>query len=214
MSKLDVIDMKGVPVGQVELADALLSIKGGTQAVHDVVVAYQAGLRAGTASTQNKGEVAGSGKKPWKQKGTGRARAGYRRSPVWRGGGVAFGPRPRDFSKTIPKKVAQLAFQRAFSDKIKAGELRVLQSLELSAVKTKAFVGLMKALNLSKGVLFIVDKPAADVVKASRNLPEVEVCVAQTVSTYQLLRYPMVVITQAALESLRTRLEARKGEAV
>src|SRR5512137_1096628 len=124
MSKLAVYDMKGGSVGEAEFPEALLVGRKGEQAVHDAVVAYRAGLRSGTASTLRKGEVAGSGKTPWRQKGTGRARAGYRQSPVWRGGSVAFGPHPRSYAQNLPRKVARLAFQAAFSARVAAGEVK------------------------------------------------------------------------------------------
>lgn len=213
MSKLDVVDMKGMPVGQVELADVSAAVKRGQQAVHDVVVAYQAGLRAGTAATLTKGEVTGSGKKPWKQKGTGRARAGYRRSPVWRGGGVAFGPKPRSYSQRIPRKVAQLAFRRAFSEKVADGEVRILQDLLLDGPKTRAVADLFKQLKIKGSVLIVVDRVTDQAAKATRNLPEVELALASSVNTYQLLRYSTVILTRAAFEVIQGRLAGQKGEA-
>ena len=212
MSKLDVVNMKGMPVGQVELADALVTVKSGQQAVHDVIVAYQAGLRAGTASTLTKGDVAGSGKKPWKQKGTGRARAGCRRSPVWRGGGVAFGPKPRNYSQRIPRKVSQLAFRRAFAEKIAAGEIRILQDLQLDSHKTRGMADLLKQLKIEGAVLIILDQMADNTVKSASNLPDVELVLASVVNTYQLLRYPTVVLTQAALGVVQGRLAGRTEE--
>ncbi len=211
MSKLDVVDMKGMPVGQVELADAWTNVKRGQQAVHDAVVAYQAGLRAGSASTLTKGEVTGSGKKPWKQKGTGRARAGYRRSPVWRGGGVAFGPKPRSYAQRIPRKVARLAFQRAFAEKVAAGELRILAELTLEGPKTRGLVALLKQMKIGDSALIVVDRLTEAAVLASRNLAGVELVSASSVNTYQLLRYPAVVMTRAALDVVRGRLEGRAG---
>ena len=209
MSKLDVVDMKGMPVGQVDLADALLVVNRGQQAVHDVIVAYQAGLRAGTASTLTKGDVAGSGKKPWKQKGTGRARAGCRRSPVWRGGGVAFGPKPRNYAQRIPRKVSQLAFRRAFAEKVAAGEVLILQDLKLDSHKTREMVQLLKLLKIGGAVLIVVDQMVEKTVKSARNLPQVEVVLASGVNTYQLIRYPSVIMTQAALGVVQSRLEGR-----
>jgi large subunit ribosomal protein L4 len=212
MSKLDVVDMKGMPVGQVEFADVGTAVKCGQQAVHDVIVAYQAGLRAGTASTLTKGTVAGSGKKPWKQKGTGRARAGYRRSPVWRGGGVAFGPKPRSYSQRIPRKVLQLAFRRAFAEKVVAGEMRILQDLQLDGPKTSGIAELLKQLKITGTVLIVMDHLSDHAVKAIRNLPGIELVMASTVNTYQLLRYSTVILTRAAFDVVQGRLEGQKGE--
>ena len=207
MSKLKIYDAKGTEVGDYEVADNLLVLERGTQAVRDAVVAHLAGVRAGTASTLRKGEVAGSNKKPWRQKGTGRARAGYRQSPVWRGGGVAFGPHPRSFELKLNKKVNQLAFRRAISDRIAAGEVKVVDSLELPEAKTKAFASLMKALGISKPALFIVGKVGRNVVMASRNIEDVEGVRASDVNVYQILRYPAIVADRAGMEQVKARLE-------
>jgi large subunit ribosomal protein L4 len=202
--------MKGAALSAVEFPDALLTGKG-SQAVHDAVVAHQAALRAGTASTLRKGEVAGSGKKPWKQKGTGRARAGYKQSPVWRGGAVAFGPHPRSYAKKMSRKVARLAFRRAFSDLVLENRVRVLDQLEMAEPKVKAATALLKALGIKGGVLILVDKLAPNLICAVRNLPSVEATTVESVSTYQLLQYPEVIITRAALDGLRGRLEGDTG---
>jgi large subunit ribosomal protein L4 len=210
MSKLSVHDMKGSALAKLDFPDALMTKKG-QQAVHDVVVAYQAGLRAGTASTLGKGAVAGSGKKPWRQKGTGRARAGYKQSPVWRGGGVAHGPHPRSYAKKIPHKVARLAFRSAFSDLIREGRVRVLDQLVLAEPKTKSALALLKTLGIDQGALILVDKLDKNLLCAVRNLQNVEATTAQSVSTYQLLRYPVALITRAALEVLQARLAGDTG---
>ena len=206
MSKLSVYDMKGAALEKVDFPDELLTTKG-QQAVHDVVVAYQAGIRAGTASTLGKGAVAGSNKKPWKQKGTGRARAGFRQSPVWRGGGVAHGPHPRSYEKNIPVKVSRLAFRRAFSDLVREDRVRILDQLSVAEPKTKAASVLLKALGLSRGALIVVDKMDKNLACSVRNLPKVEVTTARDVSTFQLLRYPVTVVTRVAMDTLKTRLE-------
>jgi len=210
MSKLSVYDMKGSALAKVEFPDALLTTKG-QQAVHDVVVAYQAGIRAGTANTLGKGDVAGSNKKPWKQKGTGRARAGYRQSPVWRGGGVAHGPHPRSYAKKVPHKVAQLAFRRAFSDLIREERIRVLDQLTFSEPKTKVAAGLLKSLGLTKGALIVVDTMDKNLACALRNIAHVEVTTAKDVSTFQLLKFPVTVLTRAGMDGVRSRLEGEPG---
>ena len=132
MNKLKTYDMSGAVSGDVELADELLVLGAGEQAVHDCVVATRNARRQGSASTLTKGEVAGSNKKPWRQKGTGRARAGYRQSPVWRGGATAFGPKPRSYAVKVNKKVGRLAFRRAFSEKVMAEQIKVLDELSLA----------------------------------------------------------------------------------
>lgn len=213
MSTLKVYDMKGSPVGDYEVADDMVVSKRGQQAVRDSVVAYLAGLRAGTASTLRKGEVAGSNKKPWRQKGTGRARAGYRQSPVWRGGGVAFGPHPRSFAKHVNKKVGRLAFQAAFGEKMAAGELKVMSELVVPDGKTKSFMALMKAIGVVAPVLVVMDKVDSKVSMACRNVERVEIVRAKDVSVYQLVRYPMVVISKAGLDELKARLAGAEGAA-
>lgn len=210
MSKLPVYDMKGASLAKVDFPDELLTSKG-QQAVHDVVVAYQAGLRAGTASTLGKGAVAGSNKKPWKQKGTGRARAGFRQSPVWRGGGVAHGPHPRSYAKKVPVKVARLAFRSAFSDLVREERLRILDQLAVAEPKTKVAVALLKSLGLGKGALIVVDKLDKNLLCAFRNVPNVEAVAARDVSTFQLVRFPVTVVTRAAMDVLRKRLEGETG---
>lgn len=214
MRKFSVITMQGEPAGEIELADDWFTVKKGEQALHDVVVAYQAGTRAGTASTKNKGEVSGSGKKPWRQKGTGRARAGYRQSPIWRGGGVVFGPKPHDYSRRIPKKIAHLALCRAFSEKIQADEVRVLQEVVLAEAKTKAMAALLKSLKIEGPALFIIDKMERNLVLATRNLRNVAITTPKAVHTYQLVRYPQVIITRAAMNQLQCRLQGEKEKAV
>jgi large subunit ribosomal protein L4 len=211
MSKLSVHDMRGGALGEMDFPDALLT-KRGQQAVHDVVVAYQAGLREGSASTLGKGAVAGSGKKPWRQKGTGRARAGYRQSPVWRGGGVAFGPHPREYGGKVNKKVARLAFRRALSEKIRDGELKVVESLDMEEPKTRRFVQMLKSLGIRGPALFLPEKVSRNVGLAARNVGDVEVVPASAANVYQILRYPVVVADRAGVGVLARRLDpGREG---
>lgn len=207
MSKVTIHDKTGSAMGEMDIGDATLELKWGRQAVHDVVVAQLAGRRAGTADTLRKGEVAGSNKKPWRQKGTGRARAGYRQSPVWRGGGVAFGPHPRDFGLKINKKVVRLAFRRAFSDKVKAGALRVMDTIEVTAPKTQEVAAILKALAITGPALFVVDAVDRNLALACRNIPNVEVAAARDVSVYQLVRYPVLVASKKGLAGIQTRMD-------
>ena len=206
MSKIAFKNSKGESVGEYDVADKLVVLDKGDQAVHEAVVAYLAHQRAGTASTKSKSNVAGTGAKPWKQKGLGRARAGYKQSPIWRGGAVAHGPHPRKYTKKVSKKVLKLAFQRAFSAKVDQGEMTVIESLELSAPKTKVFAEILTNLGLDRGALFITETADKDVVQASRNIPKVEIVTADLVNTYQLLRYKNVIVTKAAMEALEKRL--------
>ncbi len=206
MSKLPLKNVKGDSVGDYEVADNLLVLDRGDQAVHEAVVAYNAHQRAGTASTLRKSEVAGTGKKPWKQKGLGRARAGYKQSNVWRGGHVAHGPQPRKYKKKLSKKVIQLAFQRAFSAKVDQGEITVIEDLAVATPRTKEFVAVLNNLGLDRGALFIVDEANENVLLASRNIPRVELATAKLVNTYQILRYKNVIVTKAGMEALEARL--------
>jgi large subunit ribosomal protein L4 len=208
MSTLKIYDQKGAAVGDFDLADEMLVLNKGAQAVHEAIVAYMAAQRTGSASTLRKGEVAGSNKKPWRQKGTGRARAGYRQSPVWRGGGVAFGPHPRSFALKINKKVARLALRRAFSDKVQSGQVRMLDELTMAEAKTKSFAALLKSLGIDRPALFVVDKVEKNVARASRNIPNVEVAAAKDVNIYQLLRYPIVVVSRSGMDQMQLRLAA------
>ncbi len=206
MSKIPLKNISGESVGDYEVADNLLVLDRGDQAVHEAVVAYNAHQRAGTASTLSKSNVAGSGKKPWKQKGLGRARAGYKQSPVWRGGAVAHGPHPRKYTKKLSKKVTRLAFQRAFSAKVDQGEVTVIDDLAVSTPKTKEFNTVLKNLSIDRSALFIVDVASDNQLLASRNIPKVEVVTAKLANTYQVLRYKNVVVTKAGMEALEKRL--------
>src|SRR5258708_28533589 len=141
--KLKIQDIKGNSQGELEVKFPIIVNGKGTQAVHDTVVAYNAARRSGTACTKTVGEVAGTNKKPWKQKGTGRARAGSFRSPLWRGGGVVFGPRPRDFSKKVGRKTRQLALRKALSERLRAGDVVLVDDLKLDSPKTKDFIGFL-----------------------------------------------------------------------
>ena len=159
MSKTLLVKNKdGKDLGDYDVPENLLEYDKGDHAVHEVVVAYQAHQRAGTASTLSKSNVAGSGKKPWKQKGLGRARAGYRQSPIWRGGAVAHGPHPRSYKKKISKKILKLAFRRAFSEKISQNEIILIEDLDLQSPKTKEIYNIYKNLEIDRGCLFVVNE--------------------------------------------------------
>jgi len=184
----------------------------GTQAVHDTVVAYQANQRMGTACTKTMGEVAGSGKKPWRQKGTGRARAGSFRSPLWAGGGVVFGPKPRDFGKKVNAKTKQLALRKALTERLKAGDVQLLAELKLDSPKTKAFLSVLSTLGIDGTALLVDSAIDKNVILASRNVSHVEVTTADFLNTYQVLRPGKLLITKSALEKLQVRLQDSKLE--
>src|SRR5512141_2796383 len=153
--KLTMKDTKGNSQGEFEVKVPLIEDWKGTQAVHDTVVAHMAAQRMGTACTKTMGEVTGSGKKPWRQKGTGRARAGSFASPLWRGGGVVFGPKPRDFSKKVSRKTKQLALRKALTERLQAGDVLVVDDLKLGSHKTKEFLGMLSALELKGSALIV-----------------------------------------------------------
>jgi len=212
MSTIKVYNRNGAEIGAVTVADDLLVTDRGEQAVKDVIVAGQAANRAGTASTLRKGEVAGSNKKPWKQKGTGRARAGLKQSPVWRGGGVAFGPHPRDFSQKLNKKVVQLAFRRVLSDKIVGEGLKLVDDLTVAEPRTKLVTGLLK--NFKADRCLIVTAATDPVMsKAARNLAKVQVLAAGDIGVWHVMRYPVMLVAQNAWETLEARLAGKKEKA-
>ena len=204
--KLKIKDIKGNDQGELEVMFPLIENGKGTQAVHDAVVAYQAAQRMGTACTKTMGEVAGSGKKPWRQKGTGRARAGSFASPLWRGGGVVFGPKPRDFTKKISRNTRQLALRKAMTERLNAGDVVVVDDLKLDSNKTKEFLGVLKALELKGTALIVAQAPDKNLTLASRNVPDVALATSDSVSTYDVLRPDKLVFTQKAFEQLEARL--------
>ncbi len=181
----------------------------GTQAVHDVIVGYRANRRTGTACTKSKADVNFSGVKPWRQKGTGRARAGYKSSPIWRKGGVAFGPKPRDFSKILPIKVRRLALKKALSQRILAGEVIIVDSINITKPKTKEFVSLVTDLKLVGSALFVNDQYDENVLKASRNIPKIQVTSSDDVNAEDILRYNTLVFTQNAFAKVTERVNKK-----
>jgi len=204
--KIAIKDIKGKSQGELEVGFEVVENGKGTQAVHDTVVAYQAAQRMGTACTKTVGDVAGSNKKPWRQKGTGRARAGSFRSPLWRGGGVVFGPKPRDFSKKVNSKTKQLALRKALSERLKAGDVTVVDDLKLSSPKTKDFVGVLTALDLDGTTLFVAHEAEKNFSLASRNIPFVTVTTSENLNTYDVLRPDKLVFTKSAFEKVGQRL--------
>ncbi len=178
----------------------------GTQAVHDVVVAMRAARRSGTASTKTKATVNLSGKKPWRQKGTGRARAGYASSPVWVGGGVVFGPHPRDYSKKVPKTVKRLALRKALSSRIIAGDVLVVENFAVKQAKTKQFVKLVADSTPEAKVLVISKAFDETTYKAARNVQPAQLVTSQDVNTEQLLAYRKIIVTSDALSQLAERI--------
>ena len=179
----------------------------GTQALHETIVAYRANRRSGTRGTKTKATVNKSGKKPWRQKGTGRARAGYASSPVWRGGGVVFGPQPHDYSKVIPRKVKSLAFKKALSERAKDESLVLVDALSLATTKTKDLVTLLEGFQIEGSALIILEKADQNIYLASRNHLALEVVTADQVNAEDLLRYDKIIVTQGALDKISARLK-------
>src|SRR5256884_9103767 len=177
----------------------------GTQAVHNVIVAMRAARRSGSANTKTKAEVNLSGAKPWRQKGTGRARAGYKSSPIWRGGGVVFGPKPRDYSKKTSKSVRRLAFRKALSERINAGDVLTIDRFIVPELKTKSFLALLKKQTDARKVLLISDAFDQTTFKSARNVKLVKLATASNVNTEQLLAFEKILVTHKALERLAER---------
>ncbi len=204
--KLTIKDIKGNSQGELEVKFPLVEGGKGTQAVHDTVVAYQAAQRMGTACTKTMGEVVGTGKKPWRQKGTGRARAGSFQSPLWRGGGVVFGPKPRDFSRKVSRGTRQLALRKALSERLRTGDVVLVDELKLTSPKTKDFIGMLSALELKGTALIVAPGTDRNLTLASRNLPQVLVTTSQSLNAYDVLRPDKLVFTRAAFEQVEARL--------
>jgi len=204
--KLSVKNSQGQAAGELEVKFALVENGKGTQAVHDTVVAFRAAQRSGTACTKTVGEVSGSNKKPWRQKGTGRARAGSHQSPLWPGGGVVFGPRPRDFGKKVNARTRQLALRKALSERLKAGDVVVVDDLKLGSPKTREFLGLINALELDGTTLVVSAGVDKNVQLASRNIPFVTLATSESLNTYDVLRPSKLLFTRSAFEKIEARL--------
>src|ERR1700691_1363366 len=204
--KLTVKDIQGKDQGEVEVKFTLVENGQGTEAVQQTVVAYRAAQRMGTACTKNVGEVAGTNKKPWRQKGTRRARAGSFQSPLWRGGGVVFGPKPRDFTKKISRSTRQLALRKALSERLKAGDVLVIDDLKLASPKTKEFIIVLDALELTGTTLVVSHGVDKNLLLAARNVPGVELTTGDSLNTYEALRSDKIVFTRGAFENIEQRL--------
>jgi large subunit ribosomal protein L4 len=185
---------------------SLLVLDKGAQALKDAVTAIRNALRAGTACTKGKGEVAGSNKKPWKQKGTGNARAGFRQSPVWRGGGVAHGPKPRDYSQKLNKKVWTLAFKRGLSEKLAADQVIVVDQFSFEAPKTKLMAKLLKDLGVDRSAVIIQKEVDDTVLLVTSNLPRIDYSTAQALDVYTLMANKTLVCDQAGFDALMARM--------
>lgn len=212
---VDVIKIDGSKSGEkINLPDNIFAIEPNDHAIYLSVKAYLANQRQGTHKAKERGEVRGGGKKPWKQKGRGGARAGTTRSPLWVGGGTIFGPRPRDYRQDLPKKVKRLARKSAFSYKAKDEQLLVIEDFNLEQPKTKDFSKILNALNASgKKVLLLTDSTNHNIYKSGRNIPKVKILEAANASTYDLLNNQILILQKSAVKAIEKTFSA-SGEAV
>ena len=202
MPNYSVFDKTGRKVSDIALSDAIFAITPNASAMHLCVVAYLANQRQGTQSTLTRAEVRGGGKKPWRQKGSGRARQGSIRSPQWTHGGIALGPKPREYGKTVNKKVRRLAMKSALSSKVAAEELIVLDSLEMNEIKTKEVVSVLKALETGKKVLIVLPEKNETVYRSARNIKGVKTTLVSTLNVYDILNCDSLVVLKDAVSKI------------
>lgn len=203
MPKISVFDMSGANVGEMELSDVVFGIEPNVSVMHASVVNYLANQRQGTQSTLTRTEVSGGGRKPWRQKGTGHARQGSTRAPQWTHGGVALGPKPRDYRYTINRKMKRLAVRSALSSKVSANEMIVLNALTVEDYKTKTIVKMLSALDAGKKVLIVTDGVDQKVVKSAANIPGVKTTIVGSLNVYDMLNCDKIVIVKSAVEKLQ-----------
>ena len=202
MPNYSVFDKTGKKVSDIALSDAIFAITPNASAMHLCVVAYLANQRQGTQSTLTRAEVRGGGKKPWRQKGSGRARQGSIKSPQWTHGGIALGPKPREYGKTVNKKVRRLAMKSALSSKVAAEELIVLDSLEMNEIKTKEVVSVLKALETGKKVLIVLPEKNETVYRSARNIKGVKTTLVSTLNVYDILNCDSLVVLKDAVSKI------------
>ena len=201
MPNVALYDIKGQNIGDIALSENVFGQPVNTAVMHEVVVAHLANCRQGTQSAKTRSEVSGGGKKPWRQKGTGRARQGSTRSPQWRHGGVVFAPKPRDYTIRVNKKVKRLAMKSALSSKVEGNELIVFDALNIEAPKTKEMVKVLKAVDVNKALIVLADKD--DVVeRASANIEGVKTTLVGTLNVYEILKYEKLILTKASVEKI------------
>jgi large subunit ribosomal protein L4 len=205
MAKVDVINIQGEKVGEIELNESIWSTDIKPYLIHDVVVMQLNNRRRGTSSAKTRGEVRGGGRKPWKQKGTGRARAGSTTSPVWVGGGTAFPPKPKEYHMSLPKKVKKAALRSALSVRNDGTALKILDKLDLDAISTKNFAGIMKTLNLSRPLVVVNGKNEV-LEKSARNIPYTKVLRVEGLNVYDVMKHAQFVVTVEALQRIEEAL--------
>ena len=202
MPKVAVYNINGEQVGEIELNDAVWGIEPNKYVLHQAVVMQLASRRLGTHATKTRGMVRGGGRKPWRQKGTGRARHGSIRSPIWRGGGTVFGPHPRKYGFSLPKKVRRLAMKSALSSRVKSNDILVLDSLDMSVPKTKEMVKILSNLNIDKKALIVTAEYNENVFKSARNIPYVTQLKADKLNVYDVLNHQKLIITKDAVAKI------------
>ena len=205
MPTVDIYNIQKEKVGELDLKDDIFGVEVRGDVLHEVVTWQRACRRSGCACTKTRGEVSGGGRKPWRQKGTGRARSGSNRSPVWKGGGTTFGPRPRSYAYTLPKKVRRLALKMALSSKLESGQLVVLEGYPHTAPRTKDFVAVLKTFELSKALFISLEENRALELSA-RNVPGVQVMLPMGLNVYDILKYDHLVLFSPALAAIEARL--------
>ncbi|WP_321566280.1 50S ribosomal protein L4 [Clostridioides difficile] len=202
MPKLNVLNVSGQNVGEIELSDSIFGVEVNGHVLYEVVKNQLANKRQGTQSAKTRAEVRGGGRKPWKQKGTGRARQGSTRSVQWVGGGVAFAPKPRSYKYTLPKKVRRLAMKSALSSKVQNSEVIVLGALNMDAPKTKEFAQILNNINAAKKALVVIADKNDNVIKSARNIEGVQTALVNTMNVYDILKYDSFIITTDAVKKV------------
>ncbi|WP_074048510.1 50S ribosomal protein L4 [Clostridioides difficile] len=202
MLKLNVLNVSGQNVGEIELSDSIFGVEVNGHVLYEVVKNQLANKRQGTQSAKTRAEVRGGGRKPWKQKGTGRARQGSTRSVQWVGGGVAFAPKPRSYKYTLPKKVRRLAMKSALSSKVQNSEVIVLDALNMDAPKTKEFAQILNNINAAKKALVVIADKNDNVIKSARNIEGVQTALVNTMNVYDILKYDSFIITTDAVKKV------------
>ena len=202
MPTVSIYDMTGKQSGTMELSADVFGIEPNAAVMHSAVVNYLANQRQGTQSTLTRSEVSGGGKKPWRQKGTGHARQGSTRAPQWTHGGIALGPKPRSYNYVLPKKMRRLAIKSAFSSKVAAGDMLVLESLTMEEIKTKTIAAMLKALEADRKVLLVLPEKNETVIKSARNIPGVKTALVNTLNTYDVLNADKFIVVKDAVAQL------------
>lgn len=202
MPKVNVFDMSGKNVGELELSEAVFGIEPNPVAVHASVVNYLANQRQGTQSTLTRTEVAGGGRKPWRQKGTGHARQGSIRAPQWRKGGIALGPKPRSYRYTLNKKLRRLAMKSIFSDKVLSGDMIVLDSVQMDGYKTKTVVNMLSALGVDKKALIVMPEKNPQLIKSAANIPGVKTALVNTICVYDIVNCDKFIVLKDAVSKI------------